>query len=138
VVIQSMLHAAGINAQLQVLDWATQLSNYQNGKFQLSAFAYSARPDPYLTYDGIIGKKAARKTVQWENDAAEKLTQQAGLTTDPKERQRLFDELHKSMMNDVPIIGLYTGNTVTGLAANIKGYRPWGMNMPILWGVTKE
>jgi peptide/nickel transport system substrate-binding protein len=138
VVIQSMLHAAGINAQLQVLDWATQLSNYQNGKFQLSAFAYSARPDPYLTYDGIIGKKSVRKTVQWESDEAEKLTQQVGMTTVPAERQKLFDELHRLMMKDVPIIGLYNGNTVTGLSQKIHGYRPWGMNMPILWGVTKD
>jgi peptide/nickel transport system substrate-binding protein len=138
VVIQSMLHAAGINAQLQVLDWATQLSNYQIGKFQLSAFAFSARPDPYLTYDGIIGKKSVRKTVQWENDEAEKLTQQVGMTTVPAERQRLFDELHKLMMQDVPIVGLYNGNTVTALSPKIKGYRPWGMNSPILWGVTKE
>ncbi|MFX8731478.1 ABC transporter substrate-binding protein, partial [Acinetobacter baumannii] len=44
--IQAMLAAVGVNAQIEVLDWATQLQNYLVGKFQMSSFAYSARLDP--------------------------------------------------------------------------------------------
>ena len=46
VMMQAMLQAAGINAELEVLDWAAQLDNYLAGKFQIQSFGYSARLDP--------------------------------------------------------------------------------------------
>src|SRR5690606_24875561 len=50
VAIQAMLNAAGFNAKIEVFDWATQLTNFFNGNFQLSSFGYSARSHPALLY----------------------------------------------------------------------------------------
>ena len=65
VAVQAMLAAAGINARLEVLDWATQLSNYLEGDFQLSVFTYSARAHPVLSYAAIIGSKELNPAAQW-------------------------------------------------------------------------
>lgn len=138
VMTQALLQAAGINARIEVLDWATQLSNYQKGRFQLSSFSYSARFDPALTYDLLLGDKSARPTVQWESAEAGKLLAVALSTDDVEQRRRTFEQLHVSMARDVPIIGLYNGVGVTAVASSVEGYRNWPGSTPILWGTSRQ
>jgi peptide/nickel transport system substrate-binding protein len=137
VVIQAMLHAVGINARLQVMDWATQLANYYSGKFQLSAFSFSALANPTLRYIKIIGSKDVRATYQWDNPRANDLL--AGLLTayTAEQRSAAYDELQRLMRNEVPIIGLYNAHSVTALRSDVVGYRQWSMSMPLFWGVSK-
>jgi peptide/nickel transport system substrate-binding protein len=70
ILVQAMLAAAGINAELEVLDLAAQLDNYLAGKFQMQSFGYSARLDPSQFYGDIIGDKKADPTAQWDNPEA--------------------------------------------------------------------
>jgi peptide/nickel transport system substrate-binding protein len=131
------LFAVGINARLQVMDWATQLANYYSGKFQLSAFSFSALANPTLRYIKIIGSKDVRATYQWDNPRANDLL--AGLLTayTAEQRSAAYDELQRLMRNEVPIIGLYNAHSVTALRSDVVGYRQWSMSMPLFWGVSK-
>ena len=43
---QAMMQAVGINARIEVLEWATQLDRYNTGKYQISSFTFSSRIDP--------------------------------------------------------------------------------------------
>ena len=138
VMAQALLQAVGINARIEVLDWATQLSNYQKGRFQISSFSYSARFDPALTYDLLIGDKRARPTAQWESADAGELLGLALSTDDADRRRRSFEQLHAAMARDVPIIGLYNGVGVTAVAAGVRGYRTWPGSTPILWGTSRQ
>lgn len=138
VMAQALLQAVGINARIEVLDWATQLSNYQKGRFQMSSFSYSARFDPALTYDLLIGDKEARPTVQWESASARELLQSVLSGDDAGDRRRAFEQLHAAMARDVPIIGLYNGVGVTAVAAGVTGYRTWPGSTPILWGTFRK
>lgn len=138
VMAQALLQAVGINARIEVLDWATQLSNYQSGRFQVSSFSYSARFDPALMYDLLIGDKRERHTAQWESAPAEKLLGEALTGTDDARRREVFVQLHRLMAEEVPIVGLYNGVAVTAVAAGITGYRNWPGATPILWGIHKR
>jgi len=138
VVAQALLQAAGINARIEVLDWASQLSNYQSGRFQISSFSYSARFDPALTYDLLLGDKQQRRTVQWESPVATKLLATALESSNEAVRRATFEQLHAAMAADVPIIGLYNGISMTALAPGVTGYRTWAGATPMLWGVSKQ
>ncbi len=138
VVIQAMLHAAGMNAHIDVMDWASQLSNYFAGKFQLSAFSYSALANPALRYYKLIGSKDVRAVYQWEDPRAVGLLEQAITTFDEGERQKIFDRLHLLMVDDVPIIGLYNAHSATATLDSIEGYRPTPLSLTRLWGVWKS
>jgi len=138
VLIQAMLQQAGFNATIEVLDWATQLSNYQNGRFQLSSFSYSARFDPALFYDLLIGDKANRAAAQWESPAAEALLREATATDDLATRSRAFERLHELMLKEMPIIGLYNGVATSVTGPGIAGFKTWPGSTPILWGVTRR
>jgi peptide/nickel transport system substrate-binding protein len=138
VVIQAMLHAAGMNAHIDVMDWASQLSNYFAGKFQLSTFSFSALANPTLRYYKLIGSKDRRAVYQWENPRAMALLDQAIQTLDDGERQVVFDQLHRLMIEDVPIIGLYNAHNATAKLDTVRDYRPTPLNLPRLWGVWKS
>jgi peptide/nickel transport system substrate-binding protein len=57
VMSQAMMQAVGINAQIEVLEWATQLDRYNSGNYQMSSFTYSSRLDPALSYEQFSGNQ---------------------------------------------------------------------------------
>ena len=138
IAIQAMLHAAGFNVRVEVLDWASQLGNFFSGKFQLSSFGYSARSHPAFLYGNIIGRKSSKATYQWESAAAKKLLWQIENSTDTAEQQRIFDQLHELMKQQVPIIGLYNDHIVDITRSHVRDYSPWVFGRPRLWGVWLE
>jgi peptide/nickel transport system substrate-binding protein len=137
VVIQAMLHSIGIRAELEVMDWASQLARYQSGRFQLSAFSYTARLDPALTYGSLIGDRDERGSVQWEDPAARALLARLAAATAGDERSRIMEELHALMVRQVPIIGLYNGHSTTAVSASVSGLETWGPGTLYFWGVSR-
>jgi peptide/nickel transport system substrate-binding protein len=138
VVVQAMLHAAGMNAHIDVMDWASQLSNYFAGDFQLSTFSFSALANPALRYYKLIGPKDRRAVYQWEDPRAMALLDEAIGTFDELEQRQTFEELHRLMIEDVPIIGLYNAHSANAVLDSVRSYEPWPLNLPRLWGVWKS
>ncbi|GIL39119.1 ABC transporter substrate-binding protein [Roseiterribacter gracilis] len=138
VAIQALLTAAGFNVRIEVFDWATQLSNFFAGKFQLSSFGYSARSHPALLYGNFTGDKKLRATFQWSDPVAMELLQQVERAGDDATMQSLLDQLHTRMREQVPLIGLYNDPVVDLTRATLHGYRSWALGRPRLWGVTKD
>ena len=138
VLVQAMLAAAGINAELEVLDWAAQLDNYLAGKFQMQSFGYSARIDPSQAYGILIGDKEKVPTRQWDNDQAYELYLKSTKTTDFETRKGLFKQIHALMAQDVPILGLYYEAVTDAVGPNIEGYNVWPGEKTRAWGVKKK
>lgn len=135
VAIQAMLIAAGLDARLEVIDWATQLSNYLEGNFQLSVFSYSARAHPVLNYAAFVGSKDKNPLVQWDDPAARRLLRAATEIGSQTQQQMIFDQMHRLMARDVPIIGLYNEPSSDLVRGDIRGFRNWPIGHPRLWGV---
>ncbi|QCI69076.1 ABC transporter substrate-binding protein [Phreatobacter stygius] len=135
VVIEAMLTAAGFKVELEVLDWATQLSNYLNGRFQLQSFAFSVRFDPTQMYTTFIGNKAAAKTAQYGDPEAIALLAESARITDDTARREIFARIHAKVRADMPIIGLYYDPVLEAIHPRVQGYVSWPANQPITWGV---
>lgn len=136
--IQGMARQAGINIELEVLEWATQLDRYQSGNYQLMSFSYSARVDPFMTYDSMLGDRNKSKRKLWSNPAAMALLAQAGSSADPAVRQALFDRLHRLMLEDVPLIVLFNMADVNAVSTTLDGFEPWPLSRERLWGVRRR
>ncbi|CAN7646941.1 ABC transporter substrate-binding protein [Neorhizobium tomejilense] len=137
VLIQAMLTSVGMNAQLDILDWAAQLENFLAGKFQLQSFGFSPLADPSLRYAGLIGDKAKDPTLQWENKEAMALNIEAMRETDTAKRLALFKQIHALMVKDLPIFGLYYTPIVDAAASDVRGYKVWAMDRVRAWHVWK-
>lgn len=134
VAIQAMLQAAGFNVQLQVLDWASQLSNFFSGNFQLSSFGYSARSHPALLFATFTGDSDSTPSYQWDDPGARRLVGELATATEP-EQQAILDELFMLMQEQVPLIGLYNDHNTDVFRRRVKNYEPWAFGRPRLWGV---
>lgn len=136
--VQGMARRAGINIELEVLEWATQLDRYQSGKYQLMSFSYTPRVDPFMTYDSVLGDRHKSKRKVWDDPAAIALLAQAGNTAQPQARQALFDQMHRLMLKDVPLIVLFNMADVNAVSKRLDGFAAWPLSRERLWGVRRR
>ncbi|SCX34295.1 Dipeptide-binding protein [Agrobacterium rosae] len=137
VIAQAMLQSAGINAEIEVLEWASQLDRFNSGKYQIMAFNYSNRPDPGLAYRTVVGAKAKRVNSIWDDAAVDKLVDQSLQEADPARRQAIFDDLHTRFLDQVPFVMLANGLDVGISGPRIKGYSTW-QGFARFWGVERS
>ena len=138
VLIQAMLVQAGFKAELEVLDWATQLDRYLKGNFQLQSFGFSARFDPSQMYASWIADKAANAWAQWDDPDAIKILANSTSSENTSDRKAAFKKLHALAQEQVPIIGLYYDPVIEGTNPSVKNYKIWAANKTITWGVWKH
>jgi peptide/nickel transport system substrate-binding protein len=138
ILLQAMLSQAGFNAELETLEWGTQLDRFSSGEFQLQSFSWSARLDPSLAFGSFVGDKIEDPSNQWDNPRAIELYEQSLMVADVEERQTIFNELHSLMAEDIPIIGLYYPPNIAMTRPNIVGFEQWPADNPIGWGISKD
>lgn len=138
VLAQAMMQAAGLNVEIEVLDWATQLDKYSKGDYQMMSFGYSARLDPALSFEMVSGVKDKQPRKVWDSAEGEALIQQAMVVTDTARRQALLDDLFQRFRADAPMAVLYNGVDSAALRKPVRGYASWVMGTPRLWGVALE
>jgi peptide/nickel transport system substrate-binding protein len=136
VMAQAMMAQVGLNASIEVLDWATQLDRYNAGRYQMMAFSYSARLDPSLSYDMMSGDKSEQPRKVWDNPEQRKLLAETMTISDTTKRQTLFDQIEAMFQKDVPMIPLYSGARVGAVRKNVEGYASWSVGSPRAWGVS--
>ena len=137
VYMQAMAAEAGINMELEVLDWATELDRFTRGAYQAMSFNYGARLDPTLSFDMVSGPKATQPRKLWDDGEVQALVARSGDETDTAKRQAVFDELERRFREDVPMVNLFTSVETSAVRASVEGYKGWALNQPRAWGVRK-
>lgn len=135
---QAMMQAAGINTELQVIEWATHLDQYTSGKYQMMAFSYSARLDPALNYEQVSGNKDKQPRKVWDNPEGLELIGQAFVESDPAKRQAIFDKVHTMFVQDAALLPMYNSTSIAATAKSVQGYKAWVADKPRLWNVSAE
>lgn len=138
VYVQSLLRKAGISTELDVVDWGKQVADFRAGHFQIMSFAYSARTDPAMMFSDILGDKAKTPMAQWNNPEALKLLQSLRGVTDASERGQTFEQLHKMMIADVPMIVLYDTPDLRIVSNRLEGVTSWPMRRTRVFNVVKH
>jgi len=133
---QAMAQASGLNIQMETLEWGTQLERYQSGNYQMMAFSYSSRLDPATGFDSLMGDKSKEPRKVWDNPQAQAVLREAVRQSDTAKRQELFDQLHRMMIQDTPMVIIYNGTVAAALRDSVKGFHSWPVSSPRLWGVS--
>jgi peptide/nickel transport system substrate-binding protein len=134
VLAQSMMQAVGIKAEIEVLEWATQLDRFNRGNYQLSSFSYSSRLDPALSYEQFSGNRDKQPRKVWEDPKALKLIDESMVESDRAKRQALFDQLHTLMIAQTPLVILDNGVDSWAMRKRVSGFTAWE-SKPRLWNV---
>jgi peptide/nickel transport system substrate-binding protein len=135
VLVQAMEQQVGINATVEVVEFATQLSRYFKGDYQLMVFNYTPYLDPLFGLDRFIGDKTKQADRVWGDPQAIELLAKLAQTLSPEARQPLFDDLHRLFIEDSPMIVWSSGANVSAYSKAVRGYEPWPGRKPRLWNV---
>lgn len=133
VIAQSMWRDAGIDVELEVMDWGATLDTYRSGEYQIMSFGFSPRFDPALSWEMFSGEQT-RKV--WNAPEAIGLIEQLMVETDAARRQALADDLQRLFLDQVPAIGLYSRPIQHVVSPALDGFEAWPGGRARLWGVS--
>ncbi|KJF67505.1 ABC transporter substrate-binding protein [Rhizobium nepotum] len=137
VIAQAMLQQIGLNVQIEVLDYATQVDRRRSGNYQIISQSVAPRLDPALMYSFYVGDKDKNASLMWDNPKAIALMKAAYAEIDTAKRQAIFDEFHTLMLDEMPGIFLYDMIDVWGATKALKGQPVWQSNAR-LWEVSLD
>ncbi|KKX24871.1 ABC transporter substrate-binding protein [Rhizobium sp. LC145] len=137
VIAQAMMQQVGLNVQIEVLDYATQVERRRAGNYQVISQSVAPRFDPVFAYSFYVGDKSKDPSLMWDDPKAIELMNAAYVERDETKRQAIFDEFHELMLREMPGIFLYDMVDVWGATKKLKGLPVWQSN-PRLWEVSIE
>ena len=128
-VIQAMAQEAGFDIQLRSMEFASQLRDQQQGKFQLSRVGWSGRIDPDGNVHPFWTSKGGQNDGKYDNPEMDRLLNEARAVYDPAERKKLYDAAQKIAQDEVPLIYLYNQPWYYAASAKLSGFQvhPDGM-----------
>ncbi|MBL88115.1 MAG: peptide ABC transporter substrate-binding protein [Gammaproteobacteria bacterium] len=114
----------GIEVELVNQDWKVYLSREMVGDFQVSRAGWIGDyPDPNTFLDLMRPNRGNNKS-GWENYEYDSLLEMANSTNDQEERYKLLNQAEKILIDEMPIIPLYTYVKRYQLSQDVKGYYP--------------
>ncbi len=115
----------GIDVELVNVEWKVYLARQASLEYNLSRAGWIGDyPDPNTFLDMWITGGGNNQT-GWSNKGYDELIARAGHTSEPRERAKLLAEAEKILVvDDVPIIPLFTYVNKGMLSRKVKGWSP--------------
>ncbi|NHX35169.1 MULTISPECIES: ABC transporter substrate-binding protein [Halolamina] len=138
----AQLAQAGIDAETEVLEWGTQLSDFVGGNFGAMAFSVPFKIDPDRHYYGFIHPEGTQFNHYGEDqpDAQRmyELLEQGRSETDRDERVEIYSEFEKLVNEHCPWISVARADGLAGLRADVYGVQPWLLPYTRFWTMWTE
>jgi len=122
-VLQSMAAEAGFDLKIRVIEFATSFKQAQAGEFQIFQINWSGRIDPDGNSYVFMHTKAPQNDGGYTNPEADKLMEDARLTSNFEERKALYEKLTKILLNDLQIIYLYHRKLLIAHTTKLEGHK---------------
>ena len=114
----------GVNIVLVNQDWKVYLAREMIGDFQVSRAGWIGDyEDPNTFLDTLRPNRGNNKT-GWENEEYDRLIEQANSENNQEARYALLGRAEKILIDEMPIIPLYTYVRSYQLSSDVKGYYP--------------
>ncbi|AMJ59163.1 ABC transporter substrate-binding protein [Bosea sp. PAMC 26642] len=137
-VVQAMASEAGFDVQLRSSEFASQLRDQQQGKFQLSRVGWSGRVDPDGNIHQFVHSTGSQNDGKFKNARIDELLDRARTVYDVAERKKLYDEAQTIMQDEMPLIYLYNQPWFFAMRANVSGFVVSPDGMIRLAGLKKQ
>ena len=114
----------GIEVELVNQDWKVYLSREMVGDFQVSRAGWIGDYEDPNTFLDLMRPNRGNNKTGWENQTYDALVAKANSTNDQDLRYQLLDEAEQILIENMPIIPLYTYVRSYQLSSDVKGYNP--------------
>jgi oligopeptide transport system substrate-binding protein len=114
----------GIEVELVNQDWKVYLSREMVGDFQVSRAGWIGDYEDPNTFLDLMRPNRGNNKTGWEDPEFDAIVQKANSTNNQEERYKLLMEAESILIDNMPIIPLYTYVRAYQLSADVKGYNP--------------
>ena len=114
----------GIEVELVNQDWKVYLSREMVGDFQVSRAGWIGDYEDPNTFLDLMRPNRGNNKTGWEDNNYDALVAKANSTNNQVERYKLLNEAEKMLIDNMPIIPLYTYVRSYQLSPDVKGYNP--------------
>jgi peptide/nickel transport system substrate-binding protein len=137
-VVQAMVQEAGFEVSLRSMEFASQLRDQQQGKFQLSRVGWSGRIDPDGNIHPFWTSRGGQNDGKYSNPTIDKLLTDARAVYDQAERKKLYDEAQTIAQDEIPVLYLYNQPWFYATSARISGFQLHPDGMIRLGGLKRQ
>ena len=121
--IAYQLSQVGVKAKIDTLDRATDFQRYRAREYKMYMYAWPENPEPDRYLYTLFHSKA--RGYYYKNDNADKLLDQGRMTLDIAERRKVYESLHRVVVDDAPWVFLYNQKLGYGIRHDVKWEAPW-------------
>ena len=114
----------GIEVELVNQAWKVYLSREMVGDFQISRAGWIGDYEDPNTFLDLMRPNRGNNKTGWENMDFDALVEEANTINDQEKRYELLNEAEKILIDNMPIIPLYTYVRVYQLSSDVKGFNP--------------
>ncbi|MCX7323390.1 MAG: ABC transporter substrate-binding protein [Hyphomicrobiales bacterium] len=127
--IQAMVQEAGFDLSLRSMEFATQLRDQQQGRFQISRVGWSGRIDPDGNVHPFWTTGGGQNDGKYSNPEVDRLLNAARAVYSLEERKKLYDAAQTIANDEMPVLYLYNQPWYYATSARISGFQlhPDGM-----------
>jgi peptide/nickel transport system substrate-binding protein len=122
-VVQSMAAEAGFDMKIRLTEFATSLKQAEVGEYQAYLIGWSGRTDPDGNSYIFFKSKAPQNNSGISNPEADKLLDEARLTSDAAKRKALYERLAGIILTERPIVYIYHRTVLIAHTAKLEGYK---------------
>jgi peptide/nickel transport system substrate-binding protein len=137
-VIQAMVNEAGFDLQLRSMEFASQLRDQQQGRFQLSRVGWSGRIDPDGNVHPFWTTGGGQNDAKYSNPRVDQLLREARAVYDFESRKKLYDEAQRIIQDEIPQIYLYNQPWFYATSARLSGFQVHPDGMVRLSGIKRQ
>lgn len=121
-VIKDMLADAGIEMEIQQVEFGSLLDDTDNGNFQAAALGWSGRPDPDGNIYPWLYTDGSQNDSRYSNPEVDRLLDRARQVLDMDQRVELYRQVMEQVHRDAPYIYLYYPKNVKAYSAKVQGF----------------
>ncbi len=134
-VLQSMLRDAGIELEVNAMDFGTSLAMIQQGHYAMALGGWSGLLDADSNLWSFLHTGGPLNVAHYANPKADDALDRARLSTDMAVRRAAYADLWQQERQDLPLIYLWTPAYIYGLSKTVTGFQTYPDGLLRLQGV---
>ena len=135
-VLQAMAAEAGFDLKIRVTEFATSLTEAEEGRFQAYFLAWSGRVDPDGNSYGFLKCGSPLNNGHFCNADVDRWLEESRKVTAPAARKAIYEKIADVTLQEDPIIYLYHRLGIIAHTAKLEGYSQLPDGLVRVVGVT--
>lgn len=139
-ILKRDLEDAGIEMNIQTMEWATFIGQLNSRNFDAISLAWSFGfdQDPYQVWHSSQAEKGSN-TVGFKNEEADKIMEEARQSFDKEKRAKLYHRFHEIVYQEQPYAFLYSGASLVARSRRFQNVHVYPGGLDILeWKVSSK